>query len=657
LQNVENDIYNDNKNLKIFGLHYFNPIFALSKEQDLEFFFASIINISKFISKLNIPPEYYFDYLTQKLISPLTRHKSGEYYTPPFLVKKMVKESYRFGETVLDPCCGSANFLIEIIKLIISQNNRIEQKLKAINNIYGFDVNPISIYMSRVNLILILKDFFSQINLNLYTFDTLFHTEKQFIEKYDLVIGNPPWYTYRNIESLKYQEKIKNLAEQLGVKPLPKNLLNLEISTLFFMKAKETFLKEEGRVFFVITKGVITGSHTSRFRNFRGFSEIKIWSFDKKIQRIFNIHFICLFGKKSKNAFKALNKDIKSEIYSIIDNKKDISYFDTLEMRLERTEILIPYIVEEKAGKIYSKKLISKNLKKTLLPIKESHYKALFHKGADLNPRNLIFITFDEINESLVRINPDGRIFKKAKYPWNKKEFKNELIEKKYIFKVVKSTELVKFYIYNDYNVFLPLTKKKLQFDYHTLEQYAKLFYDKINKLYLTYQKEPTKHKDLMDNLNRWSKLINKRQISKIKVVYNNSGSILQSAVIRGDYLITGDLSFYNTDNLNEAFYLSAILNSNVLTQQIKIMKSSRHIFKLPFDIPIKKYDVNNPNHQKLADLGEKGYFAAERSVNTYIKNNKENFTKFRIQNIVNKNLKLIIGQIDEILIKELPPS
>ncbi|GAH58107.1 unnamed protein product, partial [marine sediment metagenome] len=33
----------------------------------------------------------------QNFLSTYIRHKSGEFYTPPFLVKKMVKESYKFG--------------------------------------------------------------------------------------------------------------------------------------------------------------------------------------------------------------------------------------------------------------------------------------------------------------------------------------------------------------------------------------------------------------------------------------------------------------------------------------------------------------------------------------------------------------------------------
>jgi len=657
LKKVGTQIKSNFNNLNLFNTKYFNPIISLYEKENLEFFNSLIGNVSYFVFKINIPPEYYFDYLIQNLISPIIRHKSGEYYTPPFLVKKMVKESYYFGETVLDPCCGSGNFLTGIVKLILSKNKTKENKISAINKLYGFDINPISIYITKINLLYLIKDITADIKLNLYSFDSLFQIDNNFSKKFDLVIGNPPWYTYRDIDSVEYQEKIKKLAEELGIKPQPKNLLNLEISTLFFIRAKNTLLKERGKIFFVITKGVISGSHASRFRNFEGLSNIRIWTFDKQIENIFKIDFICLYGQKSRKKVQYSKNDVRSYYFILKNVTENIEYFKNIELKLARKELLIPYSVEKKAGKLFTKKLVSKYSIENLLPIKESYYKSLFHKGADLNPRNLIFVSFKNWKDSLVQINPDNRIFKRAKSPWNKKEFANEIIEKKYVFKVVKCTELVKFYIYNYYNVFLPLSKIDLSFDYCNLDEYTKHFYDKINNIYKKYKKETTKHKSLMENLNRWSKLVNQRQLSKIKVVYNNSGSILQSAVIQGNFLITGDLSFYDTENLEEAFYLSAILNSNLLTKQVQIMKSSRHIFKLPLDIYIKKFDINNNNHMELVELGVKGQALTKQSINTFIKNNERNYTKFKIQNMLSEKLKPVLVQIDEILEKELHPT
>jgi len=157
-----------------------------------------------------------------------------------------------------------------------------------------------------------------------------------------------------------------------------------------------------------------------------------------------------------------------------------------------------------------------------------------------------------------------------------------------------------------------------------------------------------------MDNLNRWGKLINNRQTSKIKVVYNNSGSIVNSAVVQGDFLITGDLSFFSTDNLNEAYYLSAILNSPLMTNQVRIKKSSRHIFKIPFEIPIKIFDVTNKNHLKLANLANNAHKISESLTLEMLKKNSGTISKIKIQTVLNRNLARILKQIDEILDNEL---
>ncbi|MFX1426682.1 MAG: class I SAM-dependent DNA methyltransferase [Promethearchaeota archaeon] len=657
LKLIEEKIRNTFRSQNIIEFEYFNPLVLILDKNDLSIFVKIITKISVFLFSLTMNPIYLFDYLFQRIISPIFRHKSGEYYTPSFLVEKMVEESYVLGDSVLDPCCGSGNFLVGIILKILSFNVKEEEKISAINKIWGFDINPISLYLSKINVLFLSKDFNSDIKINLYVCDFLFDSKDKLKNKFDLIIGNPPWYTYRDAESKEHQNVLKSLAEKLEIKPRPKNILNLEVSTLFFYKANY-FMKNKGKIFFVITKGVITGSHASRFRYFKGFSDIKIWLFNKQVEKIFNIDFICLYAHKSLNGETLIPYEVPSYYFYLDNYNINEKNYDKTSLKLKKEEIFIPFSIEQKGEKVYVKKLIPKEKKDDLLPLGKSIYKDLFHKGADLNPRNLIFVNEYNINDTLAKINPDERIFKKSKTPWNKKEFKDEVIEKKYIFRVVKSTELVKFYIYDTYKVFLPLSKDDLSFIYVNLDKNAKIFYDKINNIYLNYKKETTTHKSLIENLDRWSKLINSRQLSKIKVVYNNSGSIVNSAVIQGDFLITGDLSFYDTINLDEAFYLSAILNSNILTEQIRIMKSSRHIFKLPFNIPIKKYDPKNSIHQKFAKLGREGNEIANSFARNVCLKSKEIPSKIKIQKILKNELKPILSQIDELLIKELkPPS
>ncbi|MHA1659399.1 MAG: HsdM family class I SAM-dependent methyltransferase, partial [Promethearchaeota archaeon] len=615
LNDIHEKIKKKIKNIDIIDFKYFEPVFFICKSVNFDLLGFLTNHIFDYILELGIEPEYYFDYFIQNIIPPLIRHKSGEFYTPPFLVKKMVEETYSIGDKVLDPCCGTGNFLIEIIKKIRSTDITDKEKILAFNNLSGQDINPISIYLTKINFLYLLKEYTPNIKFNLSVVDSLFPNNNILTKNFNLIIGNPPWYTYSDITSIEYQEKVKSLAKILEIKPLPKNILNIEISTLFFYQAKNLYMKNDGKIFFVITKGVITGSHASRFRNFNGFKNVRIWTFDKKIEKIFNIDFICLFAEKTREIQSDINREIPAYHFTIEKEKDSINYFDVMNLVLKEKKILVPYNIEKKNDKIFTKKLITIEENKELIPSQISIYKKLFHKGADLNPRNLIFIVPKDINEDLVKVNPDKRIFKRAKDPWLNKEFCNETLEKKYIFKVVKSTELVKFYIHDDYHVFLPLSKKDLSFNYSELSKNARIFYDKINKIYLKLKKSTTKHDSLMDNLNRWSKLINKRQLARIKVVYNNSGSVLNSAVVQGKYLITGDLSFYDTENLNEAYYLLAILNSELMSNQIKIKKSSRHIFKIPFEIAIKKFDNRNINHQKIAELGKRGEKIAKSTI------------------------------------------
>ncbi|MFX0041623.1 MAG: class I SAM-dependent DNA methyltransferase, partial [Candidatus Hodarchaeota archaeon] len=346
------------KNIEIFKFDYFEPILSYDVREEASILRELIEILSNHVFNLNIAPEYLFDYLIQKIISPIVRHKIGEYYTPPFLVKRMVHEVYSFGDIVLDPCCGSGNFLVEILRYINSQDKSNEEKITAINRIYGYDINPISIYFTKINFLYILREKGPLIKLNLYILDFLSQDGSKLDTKFDLVIGNPPWYTYRDIESTDYQNQIKSLAENLEIKPHPKNVLNLEVSTLFFYKANKVCLKKNAKLFFVITKGVITGSHASQFRNFKGFSDLAIWTFDKKIERIFNIDFICLFAQKSEIEFDYYDKEIPALHFKIENKANDINYFSNIELKHERTDYLIPYSIELKGEKRYTKKFI-----------------------------------------------------------------------------------------------------------------------------------------------------------------------------------------------------------------------------------------------------------------------------------------------------------
>lgn len=147
-------------------------------------FFRWVINVQELcdnmfdkLKTMTFKATDIFRAIYQEMITAGVRHTLGEYYTPEILCKKMVEKSYVVGDRVLDSSCGSGTFLIEICKKIDSyfkvedKSKPPEQWFKAINNIFGFDINPIAILTTKANLILYFKNkkqYLEDISINIY---------------------------------------------------------------------------------------------------------------------------------------------------------------------------------------------------------------------------------------------------------------------------------------------------------------------------------------------------------------------------------------------------------------------------------------------------------------------------------------------------------
>lgn len=100
------------------------------------------------------------------LIPDVLRKSLGEFYTPDWLVdfataKSTSKDFLRL--RVLDPTCGSGSFLLNIIS-----KKRVEANVAGlssrelldnlVNNVWGFDLNPLAVQAARVNFLIAISD-------------------------------------------------------------------------------------------------------------------------------------------------------------------------------------------------------------------------------------------------------------------------------------------------------------------------------------------------------------------------------------------------------------------------------------------------------------------------------------------------------------------
>lgn len=121
---------------------------------------------------LELAPENARDLLKKLyhyLLPREIRHDLGEYYTPDWLAERLIIQTLGHGDLgeatkrVLDPACGSGTFLVVLIKYIKERMAKRQLKpaeaLDAIlQNVVGFDLNPLAVIAARTNYLLALGD-------------------------------------------------------------------------------------------------------------------------------------------------------------------------------------------------------------------------------------------------------------------------------------------------------------------------------------------------------------------------------------------------------------------------------------------------------------------------------------------------------------------
>lgn len=132
-----------------------------------------------------------FEYLLSILGS---QGDAGQFRTPRHIIDFVVEVvDPKKNETILDPACGTAGFLISAYKHILKQNKlktlTPDEKLKLMNNLAGYDISPDMVKLALVNMYL---HGFPEPKIHEY--DTL-TSEKRWDETFDVILANPPFMT------------------------------------------------------------------------------------------------------------------------------------------------------------------------------------------------------------------------------------------------------------------------------------------------------------------------------------------------------------------------------------------------------------------------------------------------------------------------------
>ncbi|MHA2224909.1 MAG: Eco57I restriction-modification methylase domain-containing protein [Candidatus Hodarchaeales archaeon] len=180
---------------------------------------------------------------------------------------------------IIDPSCGAGIFLAEMGELLISltisnplfteisQSNRKKTVIEILSNLYGYDINPVSVKFARISLVKIWLQQendgnYSEKELN-FIYETILQIRKRdflFIDseithKFDICIGNPPYV--RHHTAFRNKSKKKTVIFQNLQNAFPNVKLKWDKKAdlfIYFWMNAIAHIKTNGIVSFILSR-------------------------------------------------------------------------------------------------------------------------------------------------------------------------------------------------------------------------------------------------------------------------------------------------------------------------------------------------------------------------------------------------------------------
>ena len=267
-----------------------------------------------------------FEYLLSALGS---QGEAGQFRTPRHIIDFMVKiVDPKKNETILDPACGTAGFLISAYKHIRKHNSsnfdhRREseyeiklgdtvaetalqeresyrgdlltpsEKERVMQNIVGDDISPDMVKLSLVNLYL---HGFS--NPKIQEYDTL-TSEKHWGEQFDVIMANPPFMTPKG-----------------GIRPHKRFALKSKRAEALFVDYIIEHLRLNGKAGIIVPDGIVNNKSFSKLR--KAMTENGLYAVVSLHQYVFKPYA----GAKTCILFfdKSLNKNRGNVLFADMEN-------------------------------------------------------------------------------------------------------------------------------------------------------------------------------------------------------------------------------------------------------------------------------------------------------------------------------------------------
>ena len=459
-------------------------------------------------------------------------------------------------------------------------------------------------------------------------------------QRVDAIVGNPPWLTYSRSADIVREEMVNLSQNTYGIWAGGRQAPNQDIATLFFTRVTDLYLKPDGKIGMVLPHSVLRSGQHLKWRNGYWQSQVADSQHDIAVD----------FGVKTPYDLDNLEPNDFFPIASavVFAQARDIHKGSS---NINR-QPLAPGRVEIWRGPTDTPQ-VTRNVEALHHDDGKFHspYADISMRGADVFDRRLYFVTV-EPNQTLIAAPNTFKTYPRTsgldKKKYDVSALENNIVHDDNQFDVYLGESIAPYVTLPPLTAALPVDKPSMTLpldhtscpvnpktgnvrhnacvvDTAQLDTRMRTRWNTMSSLW-DANKGKNDKKSLYQNLNYLSKLtsqlgwLRNPNDRPVRIAYTTSG-VPTGALISEDKAVL-DTTLYQVTchNLDEAYYLLTIINSDALATAVnqfmpKGLFGARHLHKHLWKLPIPEYDPNNTDHVNLSRLGSRATIEAENVI------------------------------------------
>ena len=412
----------------------------------------------------------------------------------------------------------------------------------------------------------------------------------------DVLVGNPPWLAYRFMPAAM-QESYRALTIERDLWTGRGVATHQDLSALFVVRCMELYLREGGRFGFVMPLAALSRRQFASFRTglFQGPHHRASVTFDRPWDlhsvkpSFFPVPACVIFGRKTSEVAWPMPEDA------------------------EQWSGRIPVW---NAGRSEASQHLSRNDSDERVDLGAgSLYATRFTQGATVVPRLLLIVepnTTPGLGTGAGRRSIRSARSPKEKTPWKGLPGLSGLVESQFVRPLLIGETLLPFRLLDPLLTVAPLDGARvLDVGDDRLSMYPGLesWWTEASAVWM--QNRSSDRMTLRERLDFRRGLSGQFPAAPHRVVYSASGMYLAAARVDDPTaVVEHKLYWAAAASLGEARYLTAILNSTMLTRLVRPLQARgehnpRDFDKYVFQVGIPLFDGENDQHLRLVDLAE----------------------------------------------------